>query len=346
MGWREPPGPGPHGEDPSPAGPETGSANHGRRVLLVEDDAFLRRLLRVTLRRAGWDVVEARDGVRAWEILRRQHVPMVLTDVMMPGMDGLDLIRRIRQADWPAYTYVVVLTVLNGTEHVVAGMNAGADDYLSKPFHRDVLLARLAAGARVVDQDARLRRSLAHETERSSRDELTGLLTRRAALERMSAEMARLAREGGRISLILADVDHFKALNDECGHAAGDEALRLVGRLLRRELRDYDIAARWGGDEFLVALPATAEAQALAVAERIRACLETAPVASGDGPAARLRASLGVSSARLDGKFSLKGLLRQADEALYRSKADGRNRVTHFEAPAREAGEAAAAAAP
>jgi DNA-binding response OmpR family regulator len=130
----------------------------------VEDDAFLRRLLRVTLRRAGWDVVEARDGVRAWEILRREHAPMVLTDVMMPGMDGLDLVRRIRAAEWPAYTYVVILTVLNGTEDVLAGMNAGADDYLTKPFNRDVLLARLAAGARVIDQDARLRRSLAHET--------------------------------------------------------------------------------------------------------------------------------------------------------------------------------------
>jgi diguanylate cyclase (GGDEF)-like protein len=248
-------------------------------------------------------------------------------------MGGLDLVRRIRQADWPAYTYVVILTVLNGTEDVLAGMNAGADDYLSKPFHRDVLLARLAAGARVVDQDARLRRSLAHETERSSRDELTGLLTRRAALERMSAEMARLAREGGAISLLLMDVDHFKRLNDACGHAAGDEALRLVGRLLRREIRDYDIAARWGGDEFLVVLPGTAQPQALAVAERFRECLETVTVGSGDREAPPLRASLGVASARLDGRFSLKSLLRQADEALYRAKAAGRNRVSLFEAP-------------
>ncbi len=344
MARREPPGTGPHGEIPSPAEPESGSAIHDRRVLLVEDDAFLRRLLRVTLRRAGWDVVEARDGVRAWEILRRQHAPMVLTDVMMPGMDGLDLVRRIRAAEWPAYTYVVILTVLNGTEDVLAGMNAGADDYLTKPFNRDVLLARLAAGARVIDQDARLRRSLAHETERSSRDELTGLLTRRAALERLSAEMARLAREGGRVSLILVDVDHFKALNDECGHAAGDEALRLVGRLLRREIRDYDIAARWGGDEFLVALPATAEPQALAVAERIRACMETATPPFGERAAPRLRASLGVSTALLDGRFSLKGLLRQADEALYRAKAEGRNRVSAFGVPAGD-DEAAAAAA-
>jgi two-component system, cell cycle response regulator len=320
-----------------PAGGDAGreiprDANPDRRVLVVEDDAFLRQLLRVTLRRSGYEVIEATDGVRAWEMMQSQRIPMVLTDWMMPRLDGPELIRRIRDAGWPGYTYVLMVTVMSSDGDVVAGLNAGADDYLAKPFNRDVLLARLAAGARVIDQDARLRKSLASETERAARDDLTGLLTRRAALEHLSAELSRMDREGGSVSVILMDIDNFKRLNDECGHAAGDQALRLVGRVLRREVRDYDIAARWGGDELLVVLPGTTLPQGLLVAERIRHSLESAPLPLEIHNAPPLRASLGVSSTLSGGGLSLKGLLRQADEALYAAKQGGRNRVWAYQA--------------
>ena len=307
-------------------------ANPDRRVLVVEDDAFLRQLLRVTLRRSGYEVIEATDGVRAWEMMQSQRIPMVLTDWMMPRLDGPELIRRIRDAGWPGYTYVLMVTVMSSDGDVVAGLNAGADDYLAKPFNRDVLLARLAAGARVIDQDARLRKSLASETERAARDDLTGLLTRRAALEHLSAELSRMDREGGSVSVILMDIDNFKRLNDQCGHAAGDQALRLVGRLLRREIRDYDIAARWGGDELLILLPGTTLPQGLLVAERIRTAVESAPVPLGVRDPPPLRASLGVTSTMPGSALSLKRLLRQADEALYAAKEAGRNRVWAYQA--------------
>jgi two-component system cell cycle response regulator len=321
-----------HGMNPEPVTGGASDTNPNRRVLIVEDDAFLRQLLRVSLRRGGYDVVEVTDGARAWEFLQREHVPLVLTDWMMPGIDGPGLIRRIRDAGWPSYTYVLLLTALSKEGDVLAGMNAGADDYLTKPFSRDMLLARLAAGARVVDQDARLRKSLATEAARAARDDLTGLLTRRAALERISAELNRAERAGSTIAVVLADLDNFKRVNDEYGHEAGDEALRALGRLLRRELRDYDIAARWGGDEFLVILPGTTQGQALLAAERIRALLEAAPLPYGDKDLPPLRVSLGVSASIPGTTTSLKRLLRQADEGLYLAKESGRNRVCVFEA--------------
>jgi two-component system, cell cycle response regulator len=308
-------------------------AGGDRRVLIVEDDAFLRQLLRLSLRRAGYEVLEAADGSRAWEVLQKQRVPLVLMDWMMPGIDGPALVRRIRAAGWAHYTYVIMLTALREEHEVVEGMNAGADDYLTKPFSREVLLAQVAAGARIIARDASLRASLAHETDRASRDDLTGLLTRRAALERVAAEINRAKRDGTSIGVIFADLDNLKQVNDLWGHEAGDQALRIVGRLLQRELRDYDIAARWGGDEFLLLLPGVTRTQAIKVAERLRVMLIATPLPYGDAGPEPLHLSLGVTVAEAAGATGLRALLRQADQALYRAKEEGRNRVCVFDPP-------------
>jgi diguanylate cyclase (GGDEF)-like protein len=303
------------------------------RVLLAEDDAFLRQLLRVTLRRAGHEVVETPDGERAWEVMEKERPRLAIVDWMMPRVDGPDLIRRIRGAGWAGYTYIILLTARDDRKDVLDGLSTGADDYLTKPFHREELLARVGVATRILEREARLRESLAREEELAMRDPLTGLLNRRAMQERSSAELSRATRERTDLGLVMADIDHFKRFNDECGHLVGDRALCHVAGLLRGTIRDYDFVGRWGGEEFLVVLPGTSLGQASVVADRIQKSVESAHLALGDRVPPALQLSLGVTafSARR-GPRTLDQLLEEADEALYRAKAQGRNRVCLAEA--------------
>jgi two-component system chemotaxis response regulator CheY len=253
---------------------------------------------------------------------------MVIADWIMPGLDGPELVRRIRAAEWPGYTYVMLLTVRSEKRDVVEGLNAGADDYLTKPFHPDELLARLGVGTRILDLEARLHRMLAREKGLASTDGLTGLLNRRGLYERARHELSRSRREASDISLVMMDLDDFKRFNDAHGHLAGDRALCLVADALREELRDYDFAGRWGGEEFVVVLPGTGPAQAERAAERIRAAVARLIVPVEGRLAPPLLLSLGVASAcggRED--RDLDTLLEQADAAMYRAKSGGGNRV-------------------
>jgi two-component system chemotaxis response regulator CheY len=305
-----------------------GAGAPDRRVLVVEDDAFLRRVLCSTLREAGHEVVEAEDGAQAWERLQRDPVPMVIADWIMPGLDGPDLVRRIRAADWPGYTYVILLTVRGEKRDVVEGLNAGADDYLTKPFHPDELLARMGVGRRILDLEARLHRMLVREKGLAATDGLTGLLNRRGLHERARHELSRSLREASDISVVMLDLDDFKRFNDAYGHLAGDRALCLVADALRQELRDYDFAGRWGGEEFVVVLPGANRAQAARAAERIRAAVASVIVPVEGRVAPPLLISLGVSSASGGGEpRDLDAMLEQADVAMYRAKAGGGNQV-------------------
>jgi two-component system chemotaxis response regulator CheY len=306
------------------------------KILLAEDDAFLRQLLRVTLRRSGHEVVEAEDGQAAWDVLQKERVRVAIVDWMMPRVDGPDLIRRIRGAGWPGYTYIILLTARNDRQDVLEGLSTGADDYLTKPFHREELLARLGVATRIVERETKLRESLAREEELAMRDSLTGLLNRRATQERTQAELNRAMRERNDVGLVMVDIDHFKAFNDDCGHVVGDRALCQVGEILRGAVRDYDFVGRWGGEEFLVVLPGASLAQAAAVAERIRSVAAGTPVPLDGGERPLLQLSLGVTAFTAQrGPRTLDQLLEEADEALYRAKALGRNRACVAEVPVR-----------
>jgi two-component system cell cycle response regulator len=318
-----------------------------RRVLIAEDDAFLRQILGVTLRSAGYQVVEAEDGARAWELLQQDHVPMVIADWSMPGMDGTDLVRRIRSAEWPAYTYIVMLTVRSEKSDVVEGLNSGADDYLSKPFHQEELLARMGVGNRILDLETRLHSMVARERGLAATDGLTGLLNRRGLYERARSELSRSLREGTDIGFVMMDLDDFKGFNDAFGHIAGDRALCLISDALRQELRDYDFAGRWGGEEFVVVLPGASLVQAARAAERIRASVASVSVPVEGRNALPLELSLGVASCSgRDGDVTLDAVLEKADDALYRAKAAGGNQVRVHQAgtedchPGQWAGEA------
>jgi diguanylate cyclase (GGDEF)-like protein len=298
------------------------------RVLIADDDELLRRLLEPQLRQAGYEPVTVRDGLEAWALLQKEPIPMLIVDWMMPGMDGPALIRRIRDAGWPAYTYVLLLTAKGGRGDVVEGLNVGADDYMTKPFRTEELLARVGVGARILELERRLRESLSREEALATRDSLTGLPNRRALHERARVELSRAARTKTSLGVIMVDLDHFKRINDQFGHAAGDQALRRVAEVLQKTQRDYDYTGRWGGEEFLVILPSASLEQAGLVAERIRSAIHSIELQVGGPSPVRLRASLGVAAAGPTAFPSgIDELLERADDAMYRAKQEGRDRV-------------------
>ncbi len=257
---------------------------------------------------------------------------------MMPGLDGMGLIGRIRASKVDAYTYIIMLTALREKPQVVSGLEAGADDYLTKPFDPQELAARVSIGERILTLQENLVASRRNMETLAMTDTLTGLLNRRAIHQLALAELNRLRRgtANAPLSVILLDIDHFKTINDSYGHDAGDRALQVVAELLLGQLRSYDGLGRWGGEEFLMLLPGTGLAEACAVAERIRLTLAEAQPALPNGTRVLLSASLGVAAideagSEAAGELWLEHLVRAADQALYRAKSDGRNRVAAAE---------------
>lgn len=295
------------------------------KILIAEDEFVQQRFLNVLLTKAGHEVVAAANGQEAWDILQTDPIRMVLSDWMMPIVDGPELVHRIRTTGWPHYTYIILLTAKDTKDSVVMGLESGADDYLVKPFDRGELIARLAIGERILNLEARLKELATH-------DSMTGLLNRRALYEIAQGELNRVARTGNTASVILADVDHFKSVNDQYGHPVGDQALCMVAGILARSKRGYDSIGRWGGEEFLILLPQTETDEAVDVAERICTKIAATPLALPDGREVHCSVSLGVSSTvSVAGIPLLDTLLQQADKALYHAKAKGRNRVCRYD---------------
>jgi diguanylate cyclase (GGDEF)-like protein len=290
------------------------------KILVADDDAVSRRLLEVTLQRWGYDVVVAEDGARAWEILQGEAAPqLAILDWMMPGLDGLQLCREVRSLGEQRYVYLLLLTAKSEKEDLVKGLDAGADDFLTKPFDAQELRARVRAGIRLLELQEKLRVEATH-------DSLTGLWNRGATLELLRRELSRGERDGKSLTVVMADVDHFKRINDTYGHLAGDVVLREVARRLSSAVRDYDVVGRVGGEEFLIVIPGCGAANAAGQAERLRACINRQPVDAPEG-ATPVTLSLGVAVREAPMVVDANSLLRAADAALYRAKRGGRDRV-------------------
>jgi two-component system chemotaxis response regulator CheY len=304
------------------------------RVLIVDDDSNLRRILSLYLGHAGYEVMEAANGQAAWELWQNDPIRLIVTDWMMPVMDGQELVRRLRAASTAAgYCYIIMLTARTSKGDVVLGLESGADDYLTKPFDSREFRARVGIGQRILDLEGKLK-DARHQLEiLAMHDGLTNLLNRRAIHAHAESELSLANRQGAPVSLLLLDIDHFKLVNDHYGHAVGDQALRYVADLLLQKKRPYDWAGRWGGEEFLLVLPKANLEEAARVAERLRVSVETTPLTLADGREVSLRLSLGVSSTegRAEGGLSVNQLLQQADEALYAAKAAGRNLVKVYQ---------------
>jgi two-component system, cell cycle response regulator len=298
-------------------------------VLVAEDDPIFLRVLQSWFQKWGYQVTSATNGSAAWEVLQQPNTPpLAVLDGMMPGMDGIEVCRKIRARDRSPYCYVLLLTAKDNKEDVVAGLEAGADDYLTKPFDVDELRARIRAGKRILDLQAALLR--AHNTLQyeSAHDTLTALWNRGAIVGFLKNEIERQQRSGLPLGLMMADVDHFKKINDTHGHLVGDAVLKEVARRLAAGVRTYDSVGRYGGEEFLVIVPGCKPADLVTSAERLRRSIAEHKFETSAGPLA-VTLSIGIASGHDDSmrREDSEQLLRAADTALYAAKAQGRNRV-------------------
>jgi len=295
------------------------------RVLVAEDDTVSRHVLQALLEKWGYEVEVAHDGPAAWQTLQGENAPrLAILDWMMPGLDGVDICAELRKQAREPYTYVLLLTAKGQKQDIVAGLEAGADDYLTKPFDAHELRARLRSGCRIVQLQEQLVQ--ARETLRveATHDALTGLWNRAAMLETLQRELSRSQRDGAPVAVTMADLDHFKQVNDTYGHLVGDAVLREATRRMRSNSRTYDALGRLGGEEFLIVAPETDVTGALSQAERLRESVGQEPIDTFEGPV-HVTVSLGVAVSGEIREADL--LLRAADEALYRAKSAGRNRA-------------------
>jgi len=309
------------------------------RVLVAEDDDGFRMVVKALVQRLGHECLEAANGDEAWAAYRT-HLPDVLvTDLMMPpGPDGLELCRAVRSFAQDTYTYIILLTSRGRHDDVLAGIDAGADDYVIKPLDPFTLQTRLLVAARVTalhDELARYRTRLAKQAQT---DPLTGLNNRlelAGDLERLHLHTVKF---GGGYSLALCDLDLFKAYNDTYGHQAGDKALQAVAEALTGSGRRGEGVYRYGGEEFLLLLPGLAAGDAAAALERRRAAVEALRIPHASASAGVVTMSVGIASFTPGCLTDVAGVLQRADLALYAAKSTGRNRVSTAETTLTPAG--------
>src|SRR5580658_5863101 len=299
------------------------------KILIAEDDPTSRLLMQRTLEKFGYDVVLAEDGRKAVEILSQRGGPrLALIDWMMPELDGLGLCREVRSSQRDgAYVYILLLTSRQDAEDVVAGLEAGADDYITKPFHPAVLRARLHTGRRILSLEETLVRAREEMRFKATHDELTSLWNRAAILSMARNELSRSSREARPFSVLLCDIDRFKRINDNHGHLVGDVVLEEVSRRLISSVRDYDAVGRYGGEEFLIIVSNCDEESLRTRAENVRTAIGSIPIQTGK---AELSVSISIGAMThccWEHDISLESILAKADAALYNAKAAGRNRA-------------------
>lgn len=299
------------------------------KILIADDDPIELSLLKRRLTQWGWEVIMAHDGRAALGALTAGEMAprIAILDWMMPGLDGPEVCRAVRAAQGEHYTFILLLSARSDKDEIVEGLEAGADDYLTKPFHDAELQWRLRAGARIVELETKLTAALEQQRKQASHDALTGLRNRRSILECLQENLDRSAREGAPIGVVIADVDHFKSINDAYGHGVGDQVLTEVAARLQRGVRNYDALGRYGGEEFVVILPGCDEELAQRRGEELRRSIASSPIAIG-GRKFAVTASFGVSSNAGDPTASGERLIEAADQALYAAKKGGRNCVS------------------
>ncbi len=297
------------------------------RILIAEDDRVSRYILDAHLIRWGYEVIVARDGFEAWAALQQPDAPkLAILDWMMPGLDGVEVIRRLREQRDIPYVYTLLLTARDQKEDLIAGFDAGADDYMSKPFDAHELQARIRTGRRIINLQDELVATREALREQATHDHLTGVWNHAGILDILQRECARSRRSRGAVGLVIADLDHFKQVNDTYGHLGGDEVLREVARRMERSVRAYDSIGRYGGEEFLVVLPNCHADAAFHHAERLR-CVVSGEAVTASGASVPLTLSLGAAASDQPDCADYQGLLQAADAALYKAKDAGRNRT-------------------
>lgn len=304
--------------------------NNSFQVLIAEDNPVSRKLLEKQLSKAGYEVVAVENGRQALEQFDENFFPIVLSDWMMPEVDGLQLCRALRENEYPGYVFIIILTGKDSKEDIIAGLEAGADDYLTKPFNQAELLARLNTGKRILELERSLKEANEEIRILSITDPLTGCYNRGYMNERLNQEIKRSRRYGHSLSTVLCDLDHFKQVNDTYGHQAGDQVLKDFVQCISGMIRSgIDWLARYGGEEFLLVLPETDTRGAGLLAERIRKEIPKR-VTKTQGVEISVTASFGISGfdpADRDEMVSVEKIISLADKYLYQAKQEGRNTI-------------------
>jgi diguanylate cyclase (GGDEF)-like protein len=302
------------------------------KVLIADDDPILRRLLESTLNLWGYQVAVSSDGIEASSELFSDDPPQIaILDWSMPGKEGMQLCREIRQRKSEPYIYIILLTGKSSPDEIVVGLEAGADDYLTKPFDSAELKVRLHAGERIVRLQEELISSREVLREQATRDHLTKLLNRASILNVLDGELSRANRERQPLGIAIADIDHFKLINDTYGHPTGDRVLRGIASALLETTRDYDSVGRYGGEEFLIVMPGCKLSESVHCAERLREGVARLIIESSQSTI-RTTLSIGVAEVQAGKHIAAPELIGLADAALYQAKRNGRNRVDVLEA--------------
>jgi len=310
------------------------------RILVADDEESLRDVVSQVLQEDGHEVTTAESGEAAFEEFLKKPFPLLITDIRMGGMDGLELLKKVK--DLHPGSQVVIMTSHASLDSAISAMQSGAYDYLIKPFEDLDLISTVAARAiekiRLIDENRELVKTLKknnEELERMNnilsdlalRDGLTGLFNHRYFQEALAKELTRSRRHARAVSLIFMDVDYFKKYNDTHGHQEGDKLLLALAKLMKNRLRATDIVARYGGEEFVAILPETIKINAVKVAEELRDVIAGNSFPGGESqPLGRLTVSIGVTGFPDDGDDGAT-LIQLADKALYRAKQKGRNAV-------------------
>ena len=289
------------------------------KILIAEDDTTTRLIFGATLRKMGHTVTAVEDGGKAWKAWQQEEYSLLISDWIMPEIDGLELCKRIRAQPSLQYTYIILLTSMDGKGSYLEGMDAGADDFITKPFDEEQLAARLRVAERIIALHQKLHIQATH-------DHLTGMWNRAAIMGHLRGEVERARRQSSHMGVIIADLDYFKRINDTYGHRTGDAVLQEAARRMQLALRPYDRLGRYGGEEFLIIASDCDLSQTTALAERIRSFMSTEPVKDQFSEifvTVSLGIAIGSGQAGEDGG----ALVAIADEALYRAKKAGRNRI-------------------
>lgn len=304
------------------------------KILVAEDDAISRTLLERTLQRAGYEVIAVPDGLQALMEFGKNDAPrLALLDWIMPAKDGVEVCRVIRRQKERAYTYLILLSSRESKEDIVHGLESGADDYLTKPFDVNELKARLRTGERILELEDRLVEARESMRFQATHDLLTSLWNRGVIVDLVTRDIFRSRREGSCTAVMMCDIDHFKSINDNFGHAGGDEVLREVARRLQNSVRSYDLVGRYGGEEFLVALNRCDPGSAVSRAEHLRGAIGSQPFRVGD-KRVTVTTSVGLALTNEFANCPVDEILNHADMALYAAKAAGRNCVRVAQPPA------------
>ena len=310
--------------------PLKASPSGNMRILIADDSIVSRHLLDATLRKWGYDVIVASDGIEAWNQLQKDDAPsLVILDWVMPGLTGPEVCHLVRKQNREQYTYLMLLTSKSLKEDLIEGMEAGADDYITKPFDQHELKVRLRAGTRIIELQSELLAARGALVEQATKDFLTCVWNRSSILEILDRELTRSERERRPLGVVMADLDKFKNINDTYGHHAGDAVLKESVRRMQTSIRSYDAIGRYGGEEFLIVLPGCDESCAFGQAERLRRQLRSGPMRIGETDLT-VTASFGATCVAPGNKATAEVLIRTADEALYSAKREGRDRVVYI----------------